>query len=107
MTSKVQALAAGHLPLRLAPAGGRRHLRCALISGDATHARDRHPHGVGAQRSEIFRLIVSQGMKGLVLGLGSGPPPPPPFTRLLAGTFSGLLFGVKTTDPAAYALVAL
>jgi ABC-type antimicrobial peptide transport system permease subunit len=57
---------------------------------------------LGAQRGDIFRLVVGQGMTlaavGVLLGLGG--------SLLVTRALSKLLFGVKPTDPATFALVA-
>jgi ABC-type antimicrobial peptide transport system permease subunit len=57
---------------------------------------------LGADRSNILRLVMAQGMKlaagGVVLGLALAWA----LTRLIAS----LLFGVKAGDPATFGLVA-
>lgn len=57
---------------------------------------------LGAQRSDIFSLIVREGMSltvvGLVLGIGSAIA----MTRLI----SGLLFGISATDFSTFALLS-
>jgi putative ABC transport system permease protein len=58
---------------------------------------------LGAQTSDVLRLIVSQGFKLVLIGLGIG----------LVGAFglmrviSSLLFGVTTRDPMTFAAVAV
>ena len=58
---------------------------------------------LGAQTGDVLRLIVSQGFKLVLIGLGIG----------LAGAFalmrviSSLLFGVTTKDPLTFAAVAV
>jgi putative ABC transport system permease protein len=58
---------------------------------------------LGAQTSDVLRLIVSQGFKLVLIGLGIG----------LAGAFAlmrviaSLLFGVTTKDPLTFAAVAV
>jgi predicted permease len=58
---------------------------------------------LGANRTRILRMILSQSMRlaaiGMVVGLGAAFG----LTRLLAG----LLFGVKSTDPLAYSMVVV
>jgi putative ABC transport system permease protein len=67
----------------------------------------RHEIGVrlalGAQGRDIFRLIVGEGMRLVVVGATLGLAAALATTRLLAG----LLFGVAPTDPATFAAVAL
>jgi len=58
---------------------------------------------LGAQTKDVLRLIVSQGLTLLVIGLGVGLLGAFAATRLLAS----LLFGVKTKDPVTFAVVAL
>ncbi|MCA1642074.1 MAG: FtsX-like permease family protein, partial [Acidobacteria bacterium] len=58
---------------------------------------------LGANRSDVLRMIVRQGMKLTLVGVGVG----------LVGSFlvtramTTLLFGVKATDPLTYGGVAL
>jgi putative ABC transport system permease protein len=58
---------------------------------------------LGAQRTQIFRLVVSQGMlfagAGLLLGIGGA--------FALTRTMESLLFGVVPTDPAMFVSVPL
>ncbi|HET7373989.1 MAG TPA: ABC transporter permease [Gemmatimonadaceae bacterium] len=58
---------------------------------------------LGAQRRDILRLIVGEGLRLALLGIAIGIGGSFVLTRLLRG----LLFGVSTTDPAAFATVAL
>jgi ABC-type antimicrobial peptide transport system permease subunit len=57
---------------------------------------------LGAQRSDIFRLVVGQGMTlaaiGVLIGIGGA--------LLVTRALSKLLFGVTPTDPSTFALVA-
>ncbi len=70
----------------------------------------RHEIGIrmalGAQPSDVRRLVVKQGMKlagaGVVIGLAAALA----MARLMTG-FSALLYGVKATDPATFTLIAL
>jgi ABC-type antimicrobial peptide transport system permease subunit len=61
---------------------------------------------LGAQTSDVLRLMVRQGMTlagaGLVIGVAAALA----LAKLMTG-FSSLLFGVKATDPATYALISL
>lgn len=58
---------------------------------------------LGAQRSDVFRMIVGQGLKlaivGVVIGIGGALA----LTRFL----SSLLYGVKPTDPLTFIAVSL
>jgi len=58
---------------------------------------------LGAQRPDVLRLIVGEGLRLAILGLLIGVIGSLLLTRLLRG----LVFGVSTTDPVAYGLVAL
>jgi putative ABC transport system permease protein len=58
---------------------------------------------LGAQASDVLRLIVSQGFKLVLLGLGIGLAVALALTRVI----SSLLFGVTTKDPVTFAAVAV
>jgi len=56
-----------------------------------------------AQPGDVFRRIVEQGMRVVLIGLGLGLAGALLLTRLLAG----LLFGITPTDPFTFAGVVL
>lgn len=58
---------------------------------------------LGAGSGDMLRLVIGQGMKLAVIGLALGLAAAFGLARLL----SSLLFGVKTTDPLTYAIVAV
>jgi putative ABC transport system permease protein len=58
---------------------------------------------VGAQRRDILRLILGQGAKLALLGLGSGVV----FALLLTRLMESLLYNVSATDPLTFAGVAI
>jgi len=58
---------------------------------------------LGAKRSDIFKLVVGQGMVLALLGVAIGLGGAIALTRLIAG----LLFGVSPTDFATFAVVSL
>lgn len=58
---------------------------------------------LGAQRRDIFRLVVGQGMVMTLLGVGIGLAG----AFALTGLLSGLLFGVSPTDPFTFLAVSL
>jgi predicted permease len=58
---------------------------------------------LGAQRSDILRLIVGHGVGVMLVGVGVGLVAALAFTRFL----SSQLFGVSATDPITFASVAL
>ena len=71
---------------------------------------------LGAQTSDVLRLVVWQGMKLVFLGLGVGAMAGYALKRLLATEYFGAeewqrqvadqLYGVKGTDPLTFALIA-
>jgi putative ABC transport system permease protein len=58
---------------------------------------------LGAQRTDVLRLVVGQGMRLVVLGVGMGLIGAFVVTRLLGS----LLYGVSTTDPMTFVGVAV
>jgi putative ABC transport system permease protein len=58
---------------------------------------------LGAQRTDVFRLIIGNGLKLVAIGVAIGLISSFALTRLLAG----LLFGVGVTDPWTFALVVI
>jgi putative ABC transport system permease protein len=58
---------------------------------------------IGAERGDVLRLVVGEGARLALLGIGLGVAASLAITRLL----SSLLFGVSATDPLTFAAVAV
>jgi putative ABC transport system permease protein len=58
---------------------------------------------LGAQQRDVLRLILGQGAKLALLGLGAGAVAALLLTRLMAS----LLYGVSATDPLTFGAVAI
>ncbi len=58
---------------------------------------------LGAQPADVMRLVLGQGLKPAVLGVGTGVLASLGLTRLM----SGLLYGVSATDPLTFVGVAI
>jgi len=58
---------------------------------------------LGAQQHNVLRLILGQGTKLALLGLGAGAAAALPLTHLMAG----LLYGVSATDPLTFGAVGI
>ena len=69
----------------------------------STHPRDRHPHGAGAQSADVFRLVLSNGLRLILTGLAIGLALSLVLTRFLRT----ILFGVGATDAITFLAVAL
>src|SRR6266852_3955153 len=77
-----------------------RHLLCRL----AAHARDWCAYGsLGAKRADVLRLVLTEAMKliviGIVLGVGAA--------LALTKAMASLLYGVSTSDPLIFLSVTL
>jgi putative ABC transport system permease protein len=62
---------------------------------------------LGAQVSDIVKLVVFQSMSVVLIGLVLGFVVALSVAEVLASTYADLLFGLKATDPATFAFVAL
>ncbi len=70
----------------------------------AQRTRDIGVHvALGAQKSDVIRLTLKQGMRPTLIGIGLGLAGAFGVTRLL----SSLLFGVTGTDPTTFVTCAL
>jgi putative ABC transport system permease protein len=58
---------------------------------------------LGAQRNEIIKMILAQGMKLVLIGIVAGTAIAIPLTRLM----SSLFYGVHSIDPLTYVGVSL
>ena len=61
---------------------------------------------IGAQRQEIFGMVISEGLRLTLAGLAIGAAAALVLTRLLS-SFSRLLYGVGTNDPVTFVAVSL
>jgi putative ABC transport system permease protein len=58
---------------------------------------------LGARGSDVVRMIIGQGIWMVVIGIGLGVAG----AAALNSVMSGLVFGVRTTDPASYAVASV
>jgi predicted permease len=58
---------------------------------------------VGAQKNDIFKLVLRQGLTSTMIGIGIGLMLSAAIARLMAK----LLYGISPTDPATYAIASL
>jgi putative ABC transport system permease protein len=58
---------------------------------------------LGAQRPDVLRLVLAQGMKLALFGVATGGVAALGLTRLM----KGMLFGVNATDPMTFAVIAV
>jgi ABC-type antimicrobial peptide transport system permease subunit len=62
---------------------------------------------LGAGRGDVVRLVLSEAMILVVAGLAVGVPAALATARLTSSQISGLLFGLRASDPLTIALAAL
>ncbi|MGB6978202.1 MAG: FtsX-like permease family protein, partial [Candidatus Acidiferrales bacterium] len=61
---------------------------------------------LGAERRDVFRMIIGQGLRLALAGLAIGIAAAAILTRLLS-SFTNLLYGVRAGDPATFVGVAV
>jgi putative ABC transport system permease protein len=82
------------------------------IYGVMSYAVEQRAHEIGirlalgAQISDVLRLVVGHGMMLAGAGVGIGVAAALVMAKLISG-FSGLLYGVKATDPSTFAVISL
>jgi putative ABC transport system permease protein len=74
----------------------------AYLAGERTHEFGIRM-ALGAQKSDVLKLVVAQGLKLVVIGVAIGIAGALALTRFLAS----LLYGVKPTDPLTFIAVSL
>ncbi|HXB73966.1 MAG TPA: ABC transporter permease [Candidatus Acidoferrales bacterium] len=62
---------------------------------------------IGAQRADILRMVLGQGMRLSLAGIAVGTAAAVGLTRLIASLIDKMLFHVSATDPLTYAAIAL
>ena len=62
---------------------------------------------LGAQKLDVFKLVISQAMTVVLVGLGLGVLSALVLARVLAHALPGLLFGVRATDPFTFVWTAV
>ncbi|MEP7343094.1 MAG: FtsX-like permease family protein, partial [Acidobacteriota bacterium] len=58
---------------------------------------------LGAQAGDVLKLVIRQGMKLVLIGLAIGLASALALTRVM----KNLLFGISTTDPTTFAMIAI
>ena len=61
---------------------------------------------LGAERQNIFRMVIAQGLRATLAGIAIGATAALALTRLLV-SFASLLYGVKPSDPLTFIAVSL
>jgi ABC-type antimicrobial peptide transport system permease subunit len=62
---------------------------------------------LGAGRGDVVRLVLNEAMILVAVGLAAGVPAALATARLASSQISGLLFGLRATDPLTFVLAAL
>jgi putative ABC transport system permease protein len=83
--------------------GSDRDLRSDVVFCERADTRDWNSSGAGAGRGDVLTLVAALGLKLAVVGVAAGLALAFGLTRFIA-TF---LYGVKSTDPLTYAIVAI
>jgi predicted permease len=61
---------------------------------------------LGAQRKDVFQMVIGQGLRLVLLGLAIGIPAALILTRIVS-SFSNLIYGVGPADPVTFVAVSL
>jgi len=61
---------------------------------------------LGAEKQDVFQMVIGQGLRLALAGLAIGVAAALILTRLLS-SFSGLLYGVRASDPVTFVTVSL
>jgi putative ABC transport system permease protein len=84
-------------------------LACVGIYGVVSYSVSQRTHEIGipmalgAERGDLLKVAVGQGLRSVLIGTGIGVPASLAVTRFL----QAMLFGVKPTDPVTFVAVAL
>jgi hypothetical protein len=76
---------------------------CDFVLGESAHTRNRITHGGGARQLGLIRLVLGQGLRLTLIGMGIGLVGALGVTRVL----SNVLYGISPTDPISFLAVGV